>query len=134
MEATPKVLLIKGGEGGGGPTKSPAFDVLPPTIVTELFHEPELVPVTFTEMEQGEPNVIDPLNEIWLLPALAETPPPHPLLITAGGLATTRPNGKKSVNSRSVDPKIVEVSILKVSVVVPPNGIEVSANIFWMEG
>jgi len=38
------------------------------------------------------------------------------------------------VKLRLVDPKMVEVSILKISVVVPPNGIEEFVNIFWMEG
>jgi len=91
IEGAPNTLVNTGGDGGGA-TKICAVDELPPTIETLLVKEPELVPVTFTEMEQGAPNVIDPPeSEIWLLPAFAETPPPHPLLITVGGLARRDP-------------------------------------------
>ena len=104
IDAAPKALLMVGGAN----TVRLAVDVLllPPSFDdtwTELLFCPEVVPVTFTEMLHEEfAAAVAPESEIEDDPATAVRVGPHPLRVP-GGVATTNPLGRVSVNERPVN-------------------------------
>ena len=85
-----------------------------------MFFTPALTAVTLTETVQDERGSTT-TPEIWnkLLPALAETTPPHELT-TPGGVATTSPGGSESAKATRLLVREVLFLILNDSLVVSP--------------
>lgn len=100
MLAVPKALVMV----GGPTTLTLAFEVLPvpPLVeltVTLLFFTPPVVPCTFTETVQVAPGARDAPDRLTVEePAAAAAVPPQ-LLFRFGGVATTKPTGRLSVNA-----------------------------------
>src|SRR6185312_3012579 len=100
MLAAPKALVMV----GGPTTLTLAFEVLPvpPLVeltVTLLFLTPPVVPCTFTETVQVAPGAkVAPERLTADEPAAAVAVPPH-VLFRFGGVATTKPTGRLSVNA-----------------------------------
>jgi hypothetical protein len=136
MLAAPKALLIT----GGPTTVTLAFDVFPvPPLVevtcTLLFFTPPVVPCTFNETVQLAPGARLALPRVAEEdPATAVAVPLH-VLIRLLGVATTRPEGRRSVNAT---PLKVELTLLllsvKVRLVAPFSGIVVAPNTFVIAG
>ena len=106
--AAPKALIMT----GGPVTVMEAFDVLPvPASVevtwTLLFFTPAVVPCTFTETVQEALAARVPLERLMLPdPATAVAVPPH-VLLSAFGVATTKPAGRLSVKAIPVSARLV---------------------------
>jgi len=122
--AAPNALMIT----GAPTTVMDAFEVLPvpasvELIVTELFFMPAEVPCTLTETVQEALLARVPAERLTeVAPAVAVAVPPHVLLMPLG-VATTKPAGRLSVNANPVSDKLAfGLEMLKVSDVVPFNG------------
>ena len=100
MLAAPKALVMV----GGPTTLTLAFEVfpVPPFVeltVTLLFFTPPVVPCTFTETVQVAPGAkVAPERLTADEPAAAVAVPPQ-VLFRFGGVATTKPTGRLSVNA-----------------------------------
>jgi hypothetical protein len=116
MLAAPKALMIT----GGATTVIEALEVLPvpPSVEvtwTLLFFTPAVAPVTFTETVHDALAATVPAERLMLDdPATAVAVPPQ-VLVNALGVATTKPDGKLSVNARPVSATVLELVMLKVS-------------------
>lgn len=130
--AAPNALLIVGGEA----TVIVAFAVLPvppfPELtVTLLLFTPDVVPITVATTVQEFPGVAmdAPPSEIVPEPLTAVTDPLQ-VLVGTGGFTTTIPLGKLSINVMVVSAPGFAAGfvIVKVTVVVPPTGIDDAPN------
>lgn len=74
-----------------------------------------------------------PLRLMLGVPAAAVTAPPH-VLDTPGVLATTSPVGNVSLNATPLSPTEFEFVILNETDVLPPTGIDETANVFKILG
>ena len=134
MLAAPKPLLMVGGDR----TVTEAFEVLPvpPSVeltVTLLFLVPAVVPCTFTEtMHEALDAKIPPERLTEPDPAVAVAVPPQPLL-RLDGVATTKPEGRLSVNAIPLAELVFGLLIVKVRLVVPFNGIVAAPNALVMD-
>ena len=138
IEAAPKALLMVGGLA----TVMLADAVLPVPPLVEvtaavvLFFTPEVVPVTFTEIEHELLTATVPVLRATLpLPAAAVMVPPQ-VLVSPFGVATTRPGGRVSVNATPVNATVFAAGfvIVKLRLVVPFTGIEAVPNALLMLG
>src|SRR6478609_1681184 len=137
MLAAPKAFAI----AGGATTVIEAVAVLPvPPLVevtcTLLLLSPAVVPVTFTTTVHDELGArLWPLRLIEEEPATAVTVPVQ-LPPTFGGVATTSPAGRLSVNATPVSVRfwLPLLSIVKVRLVVPFSGIVAAPNAFTICG
>ena len=122
-----------------------ALDVFPgpPSVevtCTELFLTPAVVPVTSTEKLHVEPGAGDAVNVppdklMVPLPAVAVIVPlPHDP-VTFGGVATTSPEGKVSVNATPLNATpVFGLLMLKLSVLLAFNTMLVGLNDLVMLG
>jgi len=136
IEAAPNALIMT----GGPVTVIEAFDVLPvPASVevtwTLLFFTPAVVPCTFTETVQLALAAKVPAERLMLPdPATAVTVPPQ-VLLSALGVATTKPAGKLSVKAIPVSARLVlGFWIVNVSEVVPFSGMVAAPKALVIEG
>jgi len=138
IEAALKALLMVGGLA----TVMLADAVLPVPPLVEvtapvvLFFTPEVVPVTFTEIEQELLIATVPVPRATLpLPAAAVTVPPQ-VLVSPFGVATTRPAGRVSVKATPVNATVFAAGfvMVKLRLVVPFTGIEDVPNALLMLG
>ena len=136
MLAAPNALIMT----GGPVTVIEAFDVLPvpPSVevtVTELFFTPAVVPCTLTETVQLALAAKVPAERLMLPePATAVAVPPH-VLFRPDGVATTKPAGRLSVKAIPVRARLVlGFWIVKVSDVVPFNGMLAAPNALAIDG
>lgn len=133
--AAPKDLLIVGGET----TVMLAVEVfpVPPSFeltVTVLFLIPGVVPVTLTETAHEPLAAMVPLLRL-----TTEEPPvavtvPLQVLVILGVEATTRPEGRLSVNATPVRPMVFGLLMLKLKVVVPLSGMLAAPNDLMIDG
>lgn len=125
---------------GGATTVMEAFDVLPvPAFVevawTLLFFTPAVVPVTLTMTVQLAPGA-----SVWPVRLTLEAPPvavmvPVQVPPTLGGVATTSPAGRLSVNAAPLMVRFTFVLLsVKVRLVVPFRGIVAAPKAFVMDG
>src|SRR5262249_22860904 len=131
MLAAPKALLIV----GGATTVTVALAVLlfPPSVeltCTELILSPAVVPCTFTETAHEALAATVPPDRLTVLaPPVAVAVPPQ-VLFRFGVEATTRPEGRLSVNDSPLSVTLLfGLVMLMVSRVVPFSGIFVGANV-----
>ena len=122
-----------------------ALEVLPvpPSVevtCTELFFNPAVVPVTSTEKLHVDPAVGDAVNvppDRLMLPLAAVAvivPLPHDP-VTFGGVATTTPDGKLSVNATPLSATpVFGLVMLKLNVLLAFNGMLVGLNDLIMLG
>jgi len=135
MLAAPKPLLMVGGDR----TVTEAFEVLPvpPSVeltVTLLFLVPAVVPCTFTETVHEALDAKVPLERLTEPdPAVAVAVPPQ-LLLRLDGVATTKPEGRLSVNAIPLAELVFGLLIVKVRLVVPFSGIVAAPNALLMFG
>ncbi len=93
------------------------------TGVVVLYFTPAVVAVTLTETTQDERGLIaTPETRNRLLPALADTTPPHEFM-TRGGVATINPTGNELPKATSLATREPLLLILKDKVVVSPTPI-----------
>src|SRR2546428_419798 len=125
---------------GGATTVMLAFDVLPvpPSVevtCTLLFLTPAVVPCTFTDTVQLVLAASVPPDKLTEpAPATAVAVPPQGL-VTPGVGPTTKPAGRLSVKAKPVRATLVfEFWMVKVSEVVPFNGIVNAPNNLLMLG
>ena len=137
MLAAPNALMIT----GGPTTVIEAFVVLPvpPSVeVTwvELFFTPAVVPCTSMEKEQDALGAwLPPESETLEAPAVAVTVPPQLLPLMLGGVATTSPAGRLSVNAIPFSVTFVfGLLMVKLSEVVPFSGIEAAPKSLVIDG
>jgi len=134
MLAAPKPLLMVGGDR----TVTEAFEVLPvpPSVeltVTLLFLVPAVVPCTFTEtMHEALDAKVPPERLTEPDPAVAVAVPPQ-LLLRLDGVATTKPEGRLSVNAIPLAELVFGLLIVKVRLVVPFSGIVAAPNALVMD-
>jgi hypothetical protein len=105
------------------------------TLPVVLFCAPAAVPVMFTTTVQEVAEAIVPPVKLMLPPpATAVTVPPH-VPVNPFGVATTSPEGSVSENATPVR-ATTEFGLLmvKVRLVVPPNGIEAAPKLFVIDG
>src|SRR5215471_9923614 len=134
--SAPKALMIT----GGATTVTEAFEVfpVPPSVevtCTELFFTPAVVPCTSTETAHEALAAIVPPERLTVpAPPVAVAVPPQ-LLVKLGVEATTRPAGRLSVKATPVKATLVlGLVMLKVSEVVPFNGMVSAPNVLVMLG
>src|SRR5258708_28746522 len=138
MLAAPKALMIT----GGATTVIVALDVfpVPPSVdvsCTLLLITLAIVPVTFTVMVHEVLEARVPLTRLTVPdPATAVAVPPHPVLTSPLGVATTRPAGRLSVNAMPVSAMVVAAGLVmvKVKLVEPFNGTVAAPNTFVLVG
>ena len=132
IDAAPNALLMVGGDA----TVIDARAVLPvppfPELtVTLLFFIPDVVPITVATTVQEFPGVAmdAPPSEIVPDPLTAVTDPLQ-VLVGTGGFTTTIPAGRLSINVIVVSAPGFAAGfvIVKVTVVVPPTGIDDAPN------
>src|SRR5258708_29325777 len=132
MVAAPKAVVIT----GGATTVIVALDVfpVPPSVdvtCTLLLITLAIVPVTFTVMVHEVLEARVPLASLTVPdPATAVAVPPHPVLTSPFGVATTRPTGRLSVNAIPVSAMVLAAGLVmvKVKLVVPFSGIAKAPN------
>jgi len=136
MLAAPNALIMT----GGPVTVIDAFDVLPvPASVevtwTLLFFTPAVVPCTFTETVQLALAASVPAERLILPdPATAVAVPPQ-VVLSALGVATTRPAGRLSVKAIPVSARLVlGFWMVNVSDVVPFSGMLAAPKTLVIEG
>ena len=136
IEPAPKALIIT----GGATTVMLAFDVLPvpPSVevtCTLLFFTPAVVPCTFTDTVQLAVAANVPPDKLTEPePATAVAVPPH-VLLSALGVAITRPAGRMSVKAIPFSATVgFGLLMVKVSDVAPFNGIWAAPNALLMVG
>ncbi len=136
MLAAPKAFVMV----GGPTTVIEALEVLPvpPSVEvtwTLLFFTPAVVPCTFTETVQEALPARVPADKLMLPdPATAVAVPPH-VLFRPDGVATTRPAGKLSVKAIPFSvTAVLGFWIVKVSDVVPFNGMLAAPNALVIDG
>src|SRR5258708_14939714 len=116
MLAAPKALMI----AGGATTVIVALDVfpVPPSVdvtCTLLLITLAIVPVTFTVMVHEVLEARVPLARLTVPdPATAVAVPPHPVLTSPFGVATTRPTGRLSVNAIPVSAMVLAAGLVMV--------------------
>jgi hypothetical protein len=136
-ESAPKAFEIDG--GATTVRLSEAMLPVPPsdevTAPDVLFLSPAVVPVTFTASVHDALAAVVPLDRLMVpVPATAVAVPPH-VFARPLGLAISSPEGRLSENP-TPDKEDVELglAIVKVSDVVPFNGIESAPNAFEIDG
>ena len=136
MLAAPKAFVMV----GGPTTVIEALEVLPvpPSVEvtwTLLFFTPAVVPCTFTETVHEALPARVPADKLMLPdPATAVAVPPH-VLFRPDGVATTRPAGKLSVKAIPFSvTAVLGFWIVKVSDVVPFNGMVAAPNALAIDG
>jgi hypothetical protein len=136
--AAPKDFVIV----GTATTVTDAFEVLPAPAVVEvtetlLFFTPAVVPMTFT-LKVHDPLAanVAPDRLALLDPAVAVIVPPPQLPLSPFGVATTRPEGKLSVNATPVSEIELAIGlvIVKLSEVEPFREIVAAPNDFAIVG
>ena len=124
MLAAPHAVMIT----GGATTVIEAFEVLPvppsvEVIVTLLFFKPAVVPVTFTDTVQDALAATVPAERLTDPEPPTAVAVPLQVLFKLGVEATTRPEGRVSVNARPVKATpVFGLLIVNVSEVEPFNG------------
>jgi len=125
---------------GGATTVMEALEVfpVPPLVeltVTLLFSTPAIVPCTFTEIVQVAPGArLAPLKLMDEDPAVAVAVPVQ-LLVRPLGVATTKPNGRLSVNATPFSVRFVLLLLsVNVRLVVPFSGIVAAPKAFVILG
>ena len=99
-----------------------------------MFFPPTVVPVTFTAKVQEPLAAMVPPERLMLPdPATAVAVPPH-VLVSPLGVATTRPEGRLSVNATPVSATVFGFVMVKVSVVEPFSGMVAAPNSLVIEG
>ena len=145
MVATPfsgMLATLKAFVTVGGPTTvTLALEVLPvpPSVEvtwTLLFLMPPVVPVTATENMQLEEETSDAPDRLTLpAPAFAVMVPPPQLPVMLGVAATTRPEGRVSVNATPLRVTFVfGLAMVKASVVLAPAAIWVGLKLLVICG
>ena len=138
IEVAPKALLIVGGLA----TVMLADAVLPVPPFVEvtapvvLFFTPDVVPVTFTEIEHELLIATVPVLRATLpLPAMAVAVPPQ-VLVSPFGVATAMPDGSGSVKATPVNATVFAAGfvIVKLRLVVPFTGIVAAPKVLLMLG
>lgn len=101
-----------------------SFEVIAPDV---LFITPAAVPVTVTMKLHEPPAAIDPPESVIVLPPVTATEPPPQ--VENDPFGTVSPAGRVSVNPTPVIPSVALVLVIvKVRLVVPPNGIVKAPN------
>jgi hypothetical protein len=127
---------------GGATTVSGAEAVLPaPPLVDDtapevLIKEPAVFPVTFTtRVQELFTAMVPPVRLMLVPPAVAAAVPPQ-LLVNPFGVETSSPVGSVSLKATPAAATVFVAGLVrvKVSVLVPFNGIEVGLNTLAMEG
>lgn len=112
---------------------------VPPSVevtVTELVFSPAEVPLTFAVKLQEPPAaMVPPLKLMVPLPAMAVIVPLPQDPVTFAGLATTRPDGRLSVNATPLSATpVFGFVMLKLKVLAPFNGIMVGLKALTIDG
>ena len=134
-DPAPKALLIV----GGAITLRLAVAVFPVPAVevtwTLLFNTPAVVPVTLTDTAHEALEARVPADKLTDdNPAAAVAVPPQ-VLLRLGVAATTRPDGRLSVNATPVsDASVLGFVMVSVREVVPLSGIEAAPKALEMVG
>src|SRR5579864_3979677 len=138
MLAAPNALVMVGGEA----TVRFADAVFPVPPLVELtapevfVYWPDVVPVTFTTTVQDVFTAMLPPVRLMLVdPAIAVAVPPQ-VLLNPFGVETTNPVGSVSVNATPASATVLAAGLVmvKVSVVVPFNGIDAAPKALAIEG
>jgi hypothetical protein len=127
---------------GGATTVNVSVAVFPvPPLVEDtapdvLVNEPAVPPVTFTTtVQELFTGMLPPVRLMLVPPAVADAVPPQ-VLVSPFGVATTNPEGSVSLNAMPAAGSGLAAGlvIVKVSVLVPFNGIELGLNALAIEG
>ena len=128
---------------GGATTVTAALAVFPvpasfEVLVTELFFTPAVAPVTskviaHTVITQEEVTASVPPARLTDEAPAAAVMVPVQVVITFGGVATSRPAGRLSVNAKPVSARLeLGLAIAKLSDVEPPSGMDAAPNVLEM--
>src|SRR5215510_7398353 len=127
---------------GGATTVSVSLAVFPvPPLVEDtapdvFVNAPAVFPVTFTTtVQELLTAMLPPVRLMLVPPAAAEAEPPQ-LFVKPFGVATTNPVGSVSLNATPLSATVLITGfvIVKVSVLVPLNGIELGLKALAMDG